>query len=110
MSNMMRCLVERAARVVFDVSLMFVRNPNLRIRSEVLKFKQEGDLTAISKQYCIKVETLRRQLETGLANPAYGFHRDESFFQYFVSPTARFRGCSWLDVGTPTGAVSLVFD
>jgi hypothetical protein len=104
---MLRYVIERAARVVLDLSLLVVRNPNLKMRSESLKFKHQGDLSQISKEFGIKVETLQRQRDEGLDNPAYRFHRDEGFLSYFASNARKFKGCSWLDVGADTGAVSL---
>jgi len=77
---MLLYLIERIKRVMLDVVVCFVRNPNLKLRSLNLKFKHEGDLVQISKQYGIRLETLQRQKDTGLDNPAYRIHRDEGFF------------------------------
>lgn len=100
-------LIERITRVILDIVLCFVRNPNLKLHSLNLKFKHEGDLPQISKQYGIRLETLQRQKDTNLDNPAYRFHRDEGFFSFFSSHAEGLRGCSWLDVGADRGAVSL---
>jgi len=104
---MLLYLIERIKRVMLDVVVCFVRNPNLKLRSLNLKFKHEGDLVQISKQYGIRLETLQRQKDTGLDNPAYRIHRDEGFFLYFASHAEDLKGCSWLDVGADKGAVSL---
>ena len=104
---MFRYLIERIMRVMFDVVLRFCRNPKIELSSLNLKFKHEGDLSRISKQYGIRLETLRQQKDTGLDNPAYRFHRDEGFLSYFASHAEVLKGCSWLDVGAGTGVVSL---
>ncbi|MDQ3563140.1 MAG: class I SAM-dependent methyltransferase [Pseudomonadota bacterium] len=104
---MLLYLFERIKRVLFDVALCFVRNPNLKFHSLNLKFKHEGDLSQISEKFGIRLETLQRQRDTGLDNPAYRFHRDEGFLSYFASHAEVLKGCSWLDVGANTGAVSL---
>jgi SAM-dependent methyltransferase len=104
---MFRYVIERIARVIFDVALTCSRSPNLKLCSLSLKFKHDGDLSQISKQYGIRLETLQRQRETGLDNPAYRFHRDEGFLSYLASYAESLKGCSWLDVGADTGAVSV---
>ena len=104
---MLRHLIERILRSIFNLVLRFSRNPNIELASLNLKFKHEGDLSKISTQYRIRLETLQHQKDVGLDNPAYRFHRDEGFFSYFVAHADSFRRCSWLDVGAGTGAVSL---
>ena len=104
---MLLYVTERLKRLVFRLLLCFVRNPSYEVKSSILKFKHEGALKPISKRFGIRLETLQRQKDIGLDNPAYRFHRDEGLFSYFVSHAERFRGCSWLDVGADTGAVSL---
>ncbi|MGH8603897.1 MAG: hypothetical protein ACREXR_14350, partial [Gammaproteobacteria bacterium] len=82
---MLLYLFERIKRVLFDVVLYFVRNPNLKVHSLNLKFKHEADLSQISEKFGIRLETLQRQRDTGLDNPAYRFHRDEGFLSYLAS-------------------------
>jgi len=105
--SMFRYAMERTARVVFDVALTFARSPNLKVRSLALKLKHEGDLKQIGQQYGIGLETLQQQRATGLDNPAYRFHRDEGLLSYFASYAESLKGCSWLDVGADTGALSV---
>jgi hypothetical protein len=105
--NILRYLTELVERLILNVALLFVRAPNLNVRSLYLKFKQEGDLSEISKRHGIRLVTLQTQKQTGLDNPAYRFHRDEAFFSYFASHAENLKGSSWLDVGADTGAVSL---
>src|SRR5215472_733038 len=104
---MLLYLIERIEKVILDVALCFVRNPNFMLHSLSLKFKHKGDLKQISNQYGIRLETLQRQKAAGVDNPAYRFHRDEGFFSYFASHAESLKGCSWLDVGADKGAVSL---
>lgn len=105
--NILRYLTELVARLILNVAVLFVRAPNLNVRSLCLKFKQEGDLSEISKRHGIRLMTLQRQKETGLDNPAYRFHRDKAFFSYLAAHADSLRGSSWLDVGAGTGALSL---
>ena len=104
---MLRYLIERILRSIFNLVLRFSRNPNIELASLNLKFKHEGDLSKISKQYRIRLETLQHQKDVGLDNPAYRFLRDVGFFSYFVAHADSLRGCSWLDVGAGTGVASL---
>ena len=46
---MLLYLFERIKRVLFDVALRFVRNPNLKVHSLNLRFKHEGDLHRFPK-------------------------------------------------------------
>jgi Methyltransferase domain len=104
---MLLYLIELIKRVILDVALCFVRAPNLKVHSLYLKFKHAGDLSEISERYGIRLTTLQQQKDMGLDNPAYRFHRDESFFSYFASHAESLKGSSWLDVGADRGAVSL---
>ena len=74
---------------------------------EELNAKRHGDLARLANETGISLETLVHQLDIGLDNPAYRFKRDAALFAYFLAEANRLRGCSWLDVGADTGAVSL---
>jgi hypothetical protein len=104
---MAQYLVERGKRLVFNSLLLFGQNPVYEAKSWILKLKHESDLQPFAKRFNIRLETLERQRESGLDNPAYRFTRDEGFFAYMAANADRFRGCSWLDVGADTGALSL---
>jgi SAM-dependent methyltransferase len=104
---MARYLVERAKRMVFNFLLLFGPNPVYKTKSWILKLKHETDLRPLAGRYKVRLETLERQRETGLDNPAYRFARDEGFFAYMADNAATFKGFTWLDVGADTGALSL---
>lgn len=68
---------------------------------------RHGDLARLANETGISIETLVRQREIGLDNPAYRFERDAALFAYLLAEANRLKGRSWLDVGADTGAVSL---
>ena len=100
-------VTDRLKRLLFEMLLYFGASPAYAVKSSVLKFKLEGELSPICEKFGIRLETPQRQGDLGLDDPAYRFHRDARFFSYFVSNAESFRGCSWLDVGAGTGAMSL---
>ncbi len=102
-----RHILERSQRVACGAALRFSRHPSLKLTYDYLRFKHDGDLPSVAAKYGIDVDVLERQRDAGIDNPAYRFHRDGGFFAYFAANAATLRGCSWLDVGADTGAVSL---
>jgi SAM-dependent methyltransferase len=83
------------------------RNPKYATLLEDLNARRHGDLARLANETGISLETLVHQRDIGLDNPAYRFERDAAFFAYFLAEANRLKGCSWLDVGANTGAVSL---
>lgn len=100
-------LTDCLKQFAFRTLLCFQRNPVYSLKLSILKLKHKGDLLPISRKFGIPLEVLREQRDLGLDNPAYRFHRDAAFFSYFLSQTESLNGCSWLDVGAGTGAVSV---
>jgi SAM-dependent methyltransferase len=102
-------LVERMKRAIFYCLLCFGRSPKYEIRLAELRLKHDSDLSEVAQATGIRLETLTQQRDAGLDNPAYRFHRDRALLSYIVSHVDELRGCSWLDVGAGTGAVSVYF-
>jgi SAM-dependent methyltransferase len=100
-------LTDCLKKLAFRILLCFRRNPTYRLKLTILKFKHKGDLLPTSHKFGIPLNVLRQQRNMGLDNPAYRFHRDAAFFLHFISQAETLNGCSWLDVGAGTGAMSV---
>ncbi len=100
-------LADSIRRCILAILLCFRRNPNYSLKIAIIKHKHEGDLSPISRQFGIPMRVLHQQKDLGLDNPAYRFHRDGALFSYIVSQAKILKGCSWLDVGAGTGALSV---
>lgn len=107
MSATVAYLADFVKQCLYRTLLCFQRNPNYSLKLSIIKHKHESDLSPISRQFGIPLKVLLNQRDSGLDNPAYRFHRDEAFFSHFVSQAKILNGCSWLDVGAGTGALSV---
>ena len=100
-------LKERVKRIALWGLLCFDDSPKYQVRFAELRFKHDGDLSQVGRATGIKLETLQHQRDEDLDNPSYRFHRDSAFFSYLATRAEDLKGCSWLDVGADTGALSV---
>lgn len=98
---------EWAKQLLLEMLVCFQRNPNYSLKLSIIKHKHQSDLSPISREFGIPLDVLHEQRDRGLDNPAYRFHRDAAFFSHFLFLSKSLAGCSWLDVGAGTGALSV---
>jgi SAM-dependent methyltransferase len=100
-------LMERLKLAAFQALLCVGHNPRYEMRRAMLTAARDGNLARLARETGIRQETLEWQRDSGLDNPAYRFERDQGLLSYLVAHAGELKGCSWLDVGADTGAVSV---
>ena len=99
-------MMDGLKRLILGVLTRVGGNPKYAVRLAELRCQDE-DLAGLAQATGIRLETLRHQRDTGLDNPGYRFRRDAGLLSFLLAHADELKGCSWLDVGADTGALSV---
>jgi SAM-dependent methyltransferase len=94
-------------RATHRILLALSGKPKHEVRLAELRTARRRDFADVASRMRITATTIERQLALGLDNPVYRFQRDAALFEYLLDHARELQGCSWLDVGADTGALSV---